>query len=633
MSPPAVDAITPAGPSAAQPAVVAPQHSFNLAAASGRVSVDPPTNANGAASSYAKPPLPAAGQNTELRFSTAASNDGLGNFQGQQFWSSKREYSQHIKEILSLNSTPTKLLKWIVNHDMHAENLSTEERRGKVGEALSYLLQNNADATYKPCGHHLRMPSDGRMDVDSILRQLDAEVKVVIQNRQPDPVAPQPSELRSLKDQALSRQVAAHTIVCQLFACSMVGILRGQRTSVSDACLDDPWLNYARGLAKTTEEALEARCFNNASVKQRFFYADVLKNAVAKEINDKAQQRDGAKANDLQFLLAMQEETQAAKQAMKDSHHTYEGIQIALDPHLEHMADALYDEILAQIKEALDDLHLRQSRRGSVATKRGAETVQDKDASTVKQPPPARKRGRPAASKNKPKGSEASQSTQVAGGQQAERQAVSQPKAQHPARVQELGNVAAQSQPLNAMDSKKPVSTEKQMRELSKPKSILKATSVSPTDAPLPLADSTLQSLPHQHSLEHVSTTDTHHVHFSGDVLGAKNGSSGSVHSMSEIPVYDEALVSGEDAPASGMSKGKGNKRAREEDEDVDAEQPSPKSPRLDLAIIATQDVSEVVEPTVPETSVRTSNARTSNTRTRNARDPRASTTEAAGSV
>ena len=439
--------------------------------------------------------------------------------------------------------------------------------------------------------------------LDSVVRQLDAEAwKVVIKNRPADHITPQASDLPSLKDQALSRQVAAHTIISQLFACNIVGILGGQRSGVFDTSLDGPWLEYARGLAKTTEEALEAQCFNNASVKQRFFYADVVKNAIAKEVVDKAQQRDGADANDLHFLLAMQEEAQAAKQAVKDSHHTYEGMRIPLDPHLEHLAHSLYDEILAQVKEELKELHMRQSRRGNVAGKRGAEIVQDKGIGIIEQQPPAKKRGRPAGSKNKPKAPEASQSAVTVGGNLPRQHATQQTEAQHPVSVHQLDNSIPQPQAANPRTSETPVVNEETATKSLEPKSDLKATSTSPTIATDPLADSTLQSLDDQHSLQQAPPANTKHVRFAEDVIEAAAGSLESAHPMPQASVHDEAAVSGEASAPSYVPMDKGMKRARDEEDDVGNEQPSPKSPRLDVPNFDLRETSLLAQSTTPDT-------------------------------
>ena len=314
---------------------------------------------------------------------------------------SKRRYTQHVREVLALNETNNMLLEWMLEHHNGTHLLIREDVKAKKALVINHLFEEMVGLDSKALGVDAKDLSPTKLDADLVASQVEMEIVTVLGVTPIDPSAPYLAEVERVSEEALSNHLLTYQAMAHAFSVVLTGVLQGNDCDVFEAVTNDSTLKAAGALRKATSKACDAQCFKTSTLKERFYYSNHLKNALANQVIREMEGFEPAFSDDISWLLKLMGYIQFTKTRVLDDSCSTDGDNSNLDTDLRSKAAYFLDEIDEQISSELYGLRSHQKGDGQEkAKKRGREEGQEDEDSQI--PPPAKKRGGPQAASTAP---------------------------------------------------------------------------------------------------------------------------------------------------------------------------------------------------------------------------------------
>ena len=236
----------------------------------------------------------------------------MGSFHNLQFRVSTYEYDQHLSQVIELYEKCKQLACWCIWHDKVSHNDHRIVRTTKARALVAYLFQMQCSDLYGESWQHIAVPHGVELSHDIIIKQFELDVNCCLEMFRSGHQAQKLAiweQIAAVKLEAKRRQIHFYQVQVQVLADAASTLLSGRRIA-SQWAKEPSSLVSARTTLNITNQAVERTFRKTASVRDRFFYPNSLKTAIAQNINLDVHQKLGGELSDLDWLSAFKQESE-----------------------------------------------------------------------------------------------------------------------------------------------------------------------------------------------------------------------------------------------------------------------------------------------------------------------------------
>ena len=329
-------------------------------------------------------------QTQAISFSVALSKDGLGHLGDVQFWESVDEYVQHSKVVSELHEKAKTFAKWVVHHDKGPRAVDNYNVVDEIDKLMQSLFHTEDPDRYNHQGVRV---TQGRsvLRPEIIVQQLETNIALIL-SADPERLrlisSPSSCSVKKLKQDAMRGHIEFYQCRVQALALTVCHIVDGKQDSLVAHAMDSRVLETAKRGMQGTKKAVEAYYRGTASLPQKFYYMDELKNALSAALRKKHMQTVEEIKTDAAWLQA--QISAAAELQLRLAIPKVGDLHLApdlIERTLSHLDDITY-QAHAELQQITQDTIQQKTSLGKhPRTKGDAEEKNDKEM----MPPPPRK--------------------------------------------------------------------------------------------------------------------------------------------------------------------------------------------------------------------------------------------------
>ena len=340
---------------------------------------------------------------TEIPFSVALSKDGLGHFGGVQFWDSVEEFIHHSRTVSELHEKAKYYAKWVVYHDKKFEKIDKRGADAEVDNLLSTLFKIENASPDDGRGARTAPPGRSVLHPDLITCQLQADIKFCLKENHPDLHGldfTTPASVKKLRGLATSRQINSYRRKVQVLALTVSRVLEAQQDGLFDFATDRTTLDRAKVFVENTDKAIEAYYRGTATLRERFFFNDELRNSISAHLRAVVKEEYGDEMTDEKWLAAYINAATALRTIMERSNFVPRVNCLA--PELLERAASNLDDIVYHAQSEMRKIVKRKPKQPPALGKHARTDGDDSNGNEVKDddqvlPPPKKPKTKDAA--------------------------------------------------------------------------------------------------------------------------------------------------------------------------------------------------------------------------------------------